>query len=117
MVKYEGSEISSKNIWDEFMNEIPGILNEKNPNEYHTNDYGTFIRTTTLPSYLGDLFGGVVKHTKKGNVWIFDREIIESLAKEDKTRIKVNEVKEKAQENGEGVKACEYSRGRGVYQI
>ena len=36
---------------------------------------------------LGDSFGGKVKHTREGNIWIFNREIIESLAKEDKSRI------------------------------
>jgi hypothetical protein len=105
LVKHEGSEISSQKIWNEFMEEVPGMLNEKNPNEYHTDDYGTIYRTSTLPSYLGDSFGGKVKHTKKGNVWSFDRDVIESLAKEDKTRIEVSEVKLIAQENGEGVKA------------
>ena len=70
LVKFNGPRISSKSIWDELMQEIPGILNEKNPNEYNTDDYGTIYRTTTLSSYLGDVFGGVVKHGKKGNDWI-----------------------------------------------
>ena len=87
------------------MEEIPGILNEKNPNEYHTNDYGTIFRTSTLPSYLGDSFGGVVKHTKKGNVWIFNRETIENLAKADKSRITISNVAEIRENKGEGVKA------------
>ena len=73
------------------MEEIPGMLNEKNPNEYHTNDYGTIYRTTTVSSYLGDSFGGEVKHARKGNIWIFNRETIESLAKEDKSRIKISD--------------------------
>ncbi|HSF52067.1 MAG TPA: hypothetical protein VLA74_15015 [Nitrososphaeraceae archaeon] len=100
LVKYEGTEISSQSIWNTLMEEIPGMPNEKNPNEYHTNDYGTIYRTSTLPSYLGDSFGGKVKHTKKGNVWIFNRDTIESLAKEDKSRITISEVNE-----SEGVKA------------
>jgi energy-coupling factor transporter ATP-binding protein EcfA2 len=105
LVKYEGPEISSQKIWNELMEEIPGILNEKNPNEYHTNDYGTIYRTSTLPSYLGDSFGGVVKHTKKGNFWIFNRETIENLAKEDKSRITISTPAEITVEEGEGVKA------------
>lgn len=84
LVKYEGPEVSSQKIWNDLMEEIPGTLNEKNPNEYHTHDYGTIYRTSTIPNYLGDSFGGKVKHTKKGNVWTFNRETIESLAKEDK---------------------------------
>ena len=105
LVKYEGPEISSQKIWNTLMEEIPGMLNEKNPNEYHTNDYGTIYRTSTLPSYLGDSFGGVVKHTKKGNIWIFNRETIESLAKEDKSRITISTTTEINEEEGEGVKA------------
>jgi hypothetical protein len=108
LVKYEGPEISSQKIWNTLMEEIPGMLNEKNPNEYHTEDYGTIYRTSTLPSYLGDSFDGVVKHTKKGNVWIFNREIIENMAKEDKSRITITltTISEINEENeGEGVKA------------
>jgi hypothetical protein len=112
LVKYEGPEISSQKIWNELMEEIPGTINEKNPNEYHTEDYGTIYRTSTLPSYLGDSLGGKVKHTKKGNVWIFNRDTIESLAKEDKSRITIlatttdmattTDIREN---EGEGVKA------------
>jgi hypothetical protein len=68
-------------------------LNEKNPNEYHTHDYGTIYRTTTVSNYLGDSFGGRVKHGREGNIWTFDRDVIESLAKEDKSRITITEVK------------------------
>ena len=93
LVKYNGPEISSKSIWNELMEEIPGTLNEKNPNEYHTNDYGTIYRTSTLPNYLGDVFGGISKHGREGNIWTFDRKVIESLAKEDKTKIAITEVK------------------------
>ena len=95
LVKFNGPRISSKSIWTELMQEIPGILNEKNPNEYNTDDYGTIYRTTTLSSYLGDVFGGVVKHGNKGNDWVFDPETIQRLTQEDKTRISIKE--------GEGV--------------
>jgi hypothetical protein len=113
LVKYEGPEISSQKIWNELMGEIPGTVNEKNPNEYHTEDYGTIYRTSTLPSYLGDSLGGKVKHTKKGNIWIFNRDTIESLAKEDKSRITITATTatatattaDKIENEGEGVKA------------
>src|SRR5215211_5577037 len=94
LLKFNGPKISSKSIRNELMQEIPGILNEKNPNEYHTDDYGTIYRTSTLSSYLGDSFGGVVKHRKKGNDWIFDPEIIQRLAQEDKTRIIIKNIDE-----------------------
>ena len=102
LVKHNGPEISSKSIWNELMEEIPGVLNEKNPNEYHTDDYGTIYRTTTVSNYLGDSFGGRVKHGRKGNVWNFDREVIERLVKEDKTRITISESKTKEEEEGGG---------------
>jgi hypothetical protein len=108
LVKSKGPEISSTLIWYQFKEEVPGMENEKNPNEYFTNDYGTIYRTSTLPAFLGDSFGGKVKHTKTGNVWIFDPIVIESLAKEDKTRIVISEDKQtttKKENNGEGVKA------------
>jgi hypothetical protein len=105
LVKFEGPEISSKKIWNEFKKEVPGIENEKNPNEYFSNDYGTIYRNTTLPAFLGDSFGGKVKHKREGNAWIFDRDVIENLAKEDKTRIVITEVKREREENCEGVKA------------
>ena len=103
LVKHNGSEISSKSIWNEFKKEVPGMENEKNPNEYFTNDYGTIYRNTTLPTYLGDSFGGRSKHGRDGNIWIFDRNVIENLAKEEKTRIKISEVKQNSDENCEGV--------------
>jgi hypothetical protein len=105
LVKFQGPDISSIKIWDEFKKEVPGIENKNNPNEYFSNDYGTIYRNTTLPAFLGDSFGGKVKHKREGNVWIFDRDVIENLAKEDKTRIVITEVKREREENCEGVKA------------
>ena len=105
LVKFNGPRISSKSIWNELMQEVPGILNEKNPNEYNTNDYGTIYRTSTLSGYLGDSFGGVVKHGKKGNDWTFDPKTIKRLAKEDKTRIAINKHNNNGypKKEGEGV--------------
>ena len=111
LVKYEGPEISSQKIWNELMEEIPGMLNEKNPNEYHTDDYGTIYRISTVSNYLGDSFGGRVKHKKTGNVWIFNRDTIESLAKEDKSRITITPTEGK----GEGVKAVKALAEGGTY--
>ena len=90
----EKGKIASKDIWEELISEVPGKIDEKKPNEYHSDDYGTIYRNATLATYLGDSFGGVVKHTNKGNVWIFDTETIESMIKDDKTKIIVNEIKE-----------------------
>ena len=38
-----------------------------------------FTELQPLPAYLGDSFGGVVKHGNKGNDWIFDTETIQRL--------------------------------------
>ena len=62
LVKHEGPEVSSKRIWNEFKHEVPGTENEKNPNEYFTNDYGTVYKNTTLPVIL------VILLTEKSNM-------------------------------------------------
>ena len=41
---------------------------------------------------LSDVFGVTTKHSRNGNVLIFDREIIEKLSKKDKTKIIVKEL-------------------------
>jgi hypothetical protein len=99
LVRKIGPEVSSQSIWNSLKLEIPGKENEKNPNEYFTEDYGTIYRTSTLPNYLGDMFGGKVKHTNHGNVWIFDPETIESLAKEDKSIITISKIKRTTEVN------------------
>ena len=70
---------------------IPGKEDEKKPNEYHTEDYGTLYRNT-ITSLLSDAFGAKTKHSRNGNVLIFDREVIEKLSKTDKTKIIVKEL-------------------------
>ena len=90
-------EISSAKIWWELMQEIPGKFNEDKPTEYLTNDYGIIYRTT-ISNLISDLFGAQIKHKRTGNVLIFDREVIERLATQDKTKITTNEL-----QKGEGV--------------
>lgn len=41
---------------------------------------------------LSDVFGATTKHGRKGNILIFDPEIIEKLSKKDKTKIIVKEL-------------------------
>ena len=59
---------------------IPGKEDEKKPNEYHTEDYGT-LYSTTITGLLSDVFGATTKHGRKGNILIFDPDIIEKLSK------------------------------------
>ena len=91
-------EISSAKIWWELMQEIPGKFDEDKPTEYLTNDYGIIYRTT-ISNIISDLFGAQIKHKRTGNVLIFDREVIERLATQDKTKITTTNELQK----GEGV--------------
>ncbi len=77
---------------------------KKNPNEYHTDDYGTIYRTTTVSNYLGDSFGGR-KSTKKLAMFVFDCQVIERLMKEDKKKITISESIKKEGEVVNTVKA------------
>ena len=87
-------EISSAKIWWELMQDIPGKFDEDKPGEYHTNDYGIIYRTT-ISNIISDLFGAPIKHKRTGNVLIFDYEVVERLATQDKTKITINELQKR----------------------
>jgi hypothetical protein len=78
------NELPVKEIWDRLKAEVPGhsdverdkegnIIDLKRPNEYHTQDYGT-IYIRTISSILEHTFGGIPKHRRDGNSYIFNRE-------------------------------------------
>lgn len=114
LIKYNGNELSSRKIWEEIIKEIPGNQDEKKPVEYHTEDYGTLYRTT-ISGTITDSFGASIRHSKNGNILIFDRETIDRLIKEDKTRITVNLKQQKNEgRGGEGVNSVN-SPGQGGY--
>ena len=106
LVKQFGGELKSKTIWENFIKEIPGELDKNEPNLYHSNEYGPIYKTT-LFSGLGDSLGGTVKHSRDGNIWSFDRAVIQRIVNGDKTQIvvkavnTVNTTDRRGQENNE----------------
>ena len=91
LVKQFGGELKSKTIWEEFIKEIPGELDKNEPTLYHSNEYGPIYRTT-LFSGMSDSLGGTVRHSRDGNIWIFDKDEVERAINHDKTRIVVTDV-------------------------
>ena len=86
LIKYNGPEIKFKTFWEELKKNIAGKEDEKRPQEYNTEEYGTIYRTT-ITALLADTFGAKTEHKRDGNVLIFDRQVIEKLSKTDKTKI------------------------------
>ena len=88
-MEQEGDEISSKRIWEFIQEKIQGELYSSN--EYHIADY--ILYRSTVTKLLEDKFGAEPpKHTKKGNIVVFnlekkkEGEILELLrAEADKT--------------------------------
>lgn len=80
LIKDNGSKFPFKTFWNALKENIPGKEDEKKPNEYHTEDYGT-LYSTTITGLLSDVFGATTKHGRKGNILIFDPDIIEKLSK------------------------------------
>lgn len=96
LIKFNGVQITFRSFWNALKENIPGKEDEKKPNEYHTEDYGTLYSTTITGLFL-DAFGATTKHNRNGNILIFDSEIIEKLSKKDKTRIIVKELPDQIQ--------------------
>ncbi len=139
LIKDNGPQMLFRTFWNALKEIIPGKEDEKKPNEYHTENYGT-LYSTTITNLLSDVFGAATKHSRNGNMLIFDHEIIEKLSKKDKTKIIVkdllsnqiqsnggyseeNEAENKVdQEDYSNINACEGVKGvstpsKGVSQI
>lgn len=72
LISINGIEFRSSLVWKEIIQHIEGTYdNERQPNEYHTADFGTIYRTT-ITNLICDKFGAERKHTKKGSVLMFD---------------------------------------------
>jgi hypothetical protein len=71
----KNNRILASTIWGIIKqgNRIHGHYDERRPNEFQTEDFGT-IYQNTLTVLLCDKFGAVRKHTEKGSVLIFDQE-------------------------------------------
>jgi hypothetical protein len=106
MVEEEGKEISSKRIWEFIQENIQGELYSSN--EYHIADY--LLYRSTVTKLLEDKFGAEPpKHTKKGNVVVFNLDKLRKIQKsydidvDIKTTLKNAPIEEgEGGEGGEG---------------
>src|SRR5215212_4151817 len=125
LIKCNGPQMLFRTFWNSLKENISGEYDEKKPNEYHTEDYGT-LYSTTITGLLFDIFGATTKHTRKGNMLIFDPEVIEKLSLIDKSKIIVTElsdnISKEEQEKNEDMTDCEGVKAvntpnRGGHQI
>jgi hypothetical protein len=91
LIKESGPRMLFKIFWTTLKENIPGKEDEKKPNEYHTEDYGTIFRNT-ISGILSDTMGVKIEHKRDGNILIFNPEVIENLLRRDKTKIIVKEI-------------------------
>ena len=131
LIKKNGPRILFRTFWNSLKENIPGKEDEKKPNEYHTEDYGTLFRST-ITGFLSDTLGAKTEHKRDGNILIFNPEVIENLLQTDKSKIKVKEIcidiqsidykdgkkdiKEEYKNGCEGVKAVS-APGTGVLKL
>jgi hypothetical protein len=86
LISEHGIQFLFNLFWSSLKENIPGKEDEKKPNEYHTEDYGTIFRTT-ITNTLRDIFAVETKHTKKGNMLIFNPLVISKLTQQYNTTI------------------------------
>jgi hypothetical protein len=79
LVSQDGREVHARDIWNVIVegNFIKGHLDEKKPNQFETEDYGTIYRNT-ITNVICDKLGAQKEHKEIGSVLIFD---IDKLAK------------------------------------
>jgi len=105
LVEKKGNEISSNVIWSHITENIEGEFPYGSTNEYHIADY--ILYRNTITKILEDKFGAEPpKHTRKGNVVIFNLDKLKKIQKsyESDTDIKIETRKKNLLE-------CEGSEG------
>ncbi len=73
LVSTNGREVYAGQIWDAFIEMIPGTYDEKKPNEFQTYDHGSLYRNT-ITNIICDKFGAERSHRKNGTVLTLDPE-------------------------------------------
>ena len=73
LVSTNGRDVYAGQIWDAFIEMIPGTHDERRPNEFQTYDHGTLYRNT-ITNIICDKFGAERCHRKNGTVLTFDPE-------------------------------------------
>ncbi len=72
LISTHGLEFRTSLVWHEIVQTLEGTYdNLKQPNDFHTADFGTIYRTT-ITSLICDKFGADKKHSNKGSILIFD---------------------------------------------
>ena len=104
LIKKNGPRILFRTFWNSLKENIPGKEDEKKPNEYHTEDYGTLFRST-ITGFLTDTLGVKTEHKRDGNILIFNPEVIENLLQTDKSKIIVKEI-------GIAIQSVDYKDGK-----
>jgi hypothetical protein len=69
--KNQTNGIYVKDIWEIIVNDLGGRYDEKKPNEFQSEDYGTIYRNQ-IGTILEHTFGGTPRHNRKGNSYNFD---------------------------------------------
>ena len=80
LVSVKGNDIYVGQIWDGILETIPGVRDEKRPNEFQTYDYGTIYRNT-ITNIICDKFGAERRRRKEGSVLSFDPEKLASMGR------------------------------------
>ncbi len=107
--------VESSLVWKEITaGAIRGMLNQRDPRQYDTEDYGS-LYINTLPKFIHDNFGCDLKHKERGGVMIFDREnfalfddIYNHVSDDMNTdvKIEVSLVDPEGSEGSEGISGC-----------
>ena len=72
LISTHGVEFRASLVWQEIVQTLEGTYdNLKQPNDFHTADFGTIYRST-ITNLICDKFGADKRHSNKGSVLIFD---------------------------------------------
>ncbi len=75
LISQDGNSFYTSRLWHILPAYIEGRLDEKNPNIFHSDDYGTIYRNTLIKK-ISDKFGAEIKHKENGNMFVFNNELI-----------------------------------------
>lgn len=78
MTDKNSSTVYLKDTWSELKNKIEGHCDDKKPNEYHTEEYGT-IYNKTISNIFENVFGGKPKRRNDGITYTFNRSELERI--------------------------------------
>jgi hypothetical protein len=102
LVKEKGNRVYSSEVWDFIKDNLEGMPNPNDPNEYYVSDYVLYRNTIT--KILEDKFGAEVKHTNTGNKTIFNIDKLQKVQKSYNIEVVI-----KTTLKGEGIECSEGS--------